>query len=89
MIEVIFDYWAVLGGFVTLVVWLVRMEAKGMSNEKEIKRLWVVRKEDRDSSEKANADLKHDLETIGRDMKDGFATLNADIKRLLARGADQ
>ena len=37
------DSWKVAAAFVAFIVWLVRLEAKGLQNEREIKRLWNQR----------------------------------------------
>lgn len=69
LLEIMKDYWAILVGFVSVVVWLVRMEAKGMSNGREIKRLWEVRKEDREAAQTARSETNRRLEVIGEDIK--------------------
>ena len=53
------------------LVWLVRLEAKALGNEREIRRLWNQRKED--------------LEQLNRDRDDTnqmLTEIRADIKRL-------
>ena len=61
-----------LGGtIVAFVVWLVRLEAKALGNEREIKRLWQQRKEDleqaqaaRDETNKMLAEMRTDIKMI-------------------------
>jgi len=56
---------------VAFVVWLVRLEAKALGNEREIKRLWQQRKEDleqaqaaRDETNKMLAEMRTDIKMI-------------------------
>ena len=62
---------AVGGAFVAAIVWLVRLEAKALGNEREIKRLWQQRKEDleqaqaaRDETNKMLAEMRTDIKMI-------------------------
>lgn len=67
------EYWAVVMAFVGSVVWLVRLESRSLSNEKEIRRLWTQRKEDL-----ANAQHSRDAQTRVLDE------IRQDIKKLLS-----
>jgi hypothetical protein len=56
-------------GFIALVAWLVRLEARAMDNTKEIKRLWNQRKEDIQASKEAREDTNKMLAEIRDDIK--------------------
>ncbi len=56
---------------VAFLIWLIRLEAKALGNEKEIKRLWQQRKEDleqaqtsRDETNKMLAEMRSDIKMI-------------------------
>jgi len=74
MLEVMRDYWALVAGAVGGLTWLVRLESRGIANEKEIKRLWEQRRED-----------LHKAETSRKEMLDTLKEMRADIKKLLER----
>jgi len=72
MTETIKEFWGVIVAIVTLVVWLVRLEARGVANASEIKRIWTQRKEDMEAAKES------------RDMVNGkLNEMSADIKQLL------
>ena len=56
-------------GFVTLIVWLIRLEARAMDNTKEIRRLWHQRREDLEASKQARDDTNRMLAEIRDDIK--------------------
>jgi hypothetical protein len=56
-------------GFVTLIVWLIRLEARAMDNTKEIRRLWNQRREDLEASKQARDDTNKMLAEIRDDIK--------------------
>jgi hypothetical protein len=56
-------------GFVTLIVWLIRLEARAMDNTKEIRRLWNQRREDLEASKQARDDTNRMLAEIRDDIK--------------------
>lgn len=72
MPEIIKDFWGVGVALITLVVWLVRLESRGVANASEIKRIWTQRKEDMDAA-KENRDL----------VNAKLNEMSADIKQLL------
>lgn len=74
--EILRDWWVPLMGLLGGLLWLSRLEWRGLQNETEIKRLWVQRKEDLASAQKARDDTNRLLEEM-----------RADIKQILARGA--
>lgn len=57
-------WWSVMAAGAGVIAWLIRMEAKMVSNSRDIERLWKQRKEDmqaaKDAREDTNA-LLHDL----------------------------
>ena len=69
LIELMRTFWPVALAFVSLVVWLIRLEARAMDNTKEIKRLWSTRKEDLESAKAARDDTNHMLKEIRDDIK--------------------
>ena len=86
LLEELLKYWPLAAALLGLVVWLVRLEAKAMSNAKEVRRLWSVRAEDRDNHDKHRVETNRKLDRIADDIKEMGRTLTADIKHLLERG---
>jgi hypothetical protein len=72
--ELIKTLWPVGVGFVAFLVWMIRLESKGLQNEREIKRLWNQRKEDLDA---AREDRKR--------IHDILAEIQSDIKQLIGK----
>jgi len=68
------DSWKVAAAVVAFLVWLVRLEAKGLQNEREIKRLWNQRKEDLEAAREDRQRI-HDI----------LAEIQSDIKQLIAK----
>lgn len=54
---------------VAFLVWLVRLESKGLQNEREIKRLWNQRKEDLEAARRARDETNEILREMQRDIK--------------------
>ena len=69
MPEWMHEGWKVVAGAVAFLVWLVRLEAKGLQNEKEIKRLWSQRKEDLDAAKEDRQRIHNILTEIQGDIK--------------------
>lgn len=69
MTEILLNFWPVVLGFISLIVWLVRLEGRSVDNTKEIKRLWNQRKEDLDASKQAREDTNNMLKEIRDDIK--------------------
>jgi hypothetical protein len=67
--EILLNFWPVVLGFISLIVWLVRLEGRSVDNTKEIKRLWNQRKEDLDASKQAREDTNKMLKEIRDDIK--------------------
>lgn len=74
--ELLREYWAIVAGFVAVVVWAVRLEAGMKSNSDQIKSLWRQRNEDIDAHRLAREETNKMLDEIRQD-----------IKRLLQRGS--
>ena len=72
--EFIKTLWPVGVGFVAFLVWMIRLESKGLQNEREIKRLWNQRKEDLDA---AREDRKR--------IHDTLSEIQSDIKQLIGK----
>jgi len=75
MIEILRDWWGILLSVVAGLAWLVRLESRGLANEKEIRRLWTQRKEDLAEAKDARVSTNAML-----------AEVRQDIKTLLLRG---
>ena len=67
--ELIKTFWPIILGFIGAVVWLIRLEARSIENEKEIKRLWLQRREDLEMSRQAREDTNRMLSEIRDDIK--------------------
>lgn len=67
--ETLRDWWAVIMGGLAGIVWLSRLEWRGLNNEKEIKRLWTQRKEDLENAANARKETNEVLKEIRQDIK--------------------
>jgi len=67
--DVLIQFWPIVVGFVSLGIWLVRLESRAMDNTKEIKRLWNQRREDLEASKEARDDTNKMLAEIRDDIK--------------------
>ena len=74
MLDAIKDWWGVMTSALLALVWLIRLEGRGLSNEKEIRRLWKQRAEDL-AEAKAARDATNDM----------LREMRGDIKTLLSR----
>jgi len=63
------DSWKIALAVVAFVVWLVRLESKGLQNEREIKRLWNQHKEDLDAAREDRQRIHNILSEIQSDIK--------------------
>lgn len=70
MADVIKEYWALIVGGIAGLVWLVRLEARGLNNEREIKRLWETRDEDKEDNKAHRAELMQELREMRNDIKE-------------------
>jgi len=67
--ELVRTFWPVLAAFVAFLVWLIRLEARSVENNKEIKRLWNQRKEDLEMSRQSREETNRMLGEIRDDIK--------------------
>lgn len=65
--------WPLLLAGVGFLAWLIRLEARSIENEKEIKRLWYQRREDLEASRAARDETNRMLADIRDDIKDLIA----------------
>ena len=54
---------------VAFLIWLVRLESKGLQNERDIKRLWDQRKEDLEAAKASRNETNAMLGEIRDDIK--------------------
>lgn len=69
MMDLVREYWGIFIGGVAGLAWLMRLEGRSLSNEKEIKRLWSQRKEDMDSAKEQRDASNAMLAEIRSDVK--------------------
>lgn len=67
--DLIRDFWAGLAAAGTGLIWLMRLEAKALSNEREIRRLWKQRREDLDAAQHARQETNNLLTEVRADVK--------------------
>lgn len=67
--EYIKEFLAAALAAVAFLVWLIRLEAKALSNEREIKRLWQQRKEDLEQAQKSRDETNTMLSEMRADIK--------------------
>tara|TARA_R110000868_G_scaffold276708_1_gene536429 strand:- start:1576 stop:1806 length:231 start_codon:yes stop_codon:yes gene_type:complete len=58
-----------IGGAVGVIVWMVRLESVALSNRRDIKRLWVQRREDMDAAKAARDETNEILKELRDDIK--------------------
>ncbi len=61
--------WKPLAAGVAFLIWLVRLESKGLQNERDIKRLWDQRKEDLEAAKASRNETNAMLGEIRDDIK--------------------
>jgi hypothetical protein len=61
--------WKPMAAGIAFLVWLVRLESKGLQNERDIKRLWAQRKEDLDAAKASRNETNAMLGEIRDDIK--------------------
>jgi hypothetical protein len=69
MADLIREFWGIIAAVVAAIVWLVRLEARGVANAAEIRRLWSQRKEDMEASLQSRNRTDKRLDEIGNDIK--------------------
>lgn len=67
--DAIREWWQVAVGLVFGLLWLSRLEWRGLNNEREIKRLWTQRKEDLENAAAARRETSEVLKEIRQDIK--------------------
>jgi hypothetical protein len=67
--DLIREFWAVIAALGAVIVWFVRLEARGITNATEIKRLWSQRKEDMEAARESRDRMDRRLDEIGADIK--------------------
>jgi hypothetical protein len=67
--DILRDWWVVAMAAVGGIMWLSRLEWRGLQNESEIRRLWLQRKEDLESAQKARDETNKLLDEIRSDIK--------------------
>jgi hypothetical protein len=78
MSDILQEWWAVIIAFITSIVWLVRLEARGIYNGAEIRRLWIQRKEDLESAKEGRELMNKRLDIIGADIKTILSSMPRD-----------
>lgn len=63
------EWWSVIVALLAAVVWLFRLEARGLKNEREIKRLWDQRSEDLEQARQARDETNAMLKEMRADIK--------------------
>lgn len=74
--ELVKDLWGLFVAAIGAVAWLIRLEARGLNNAQEIKRLWARLAEDREAANESRKEthqridaLREDLREVSRDIK--------------------
>ena len=70
MADLIREFWGVIVGALAAIVWLVRLEARGISKAAEVRRLWAQRKEDMDAQKEQRGEANKMIAEIRSDIKD-------------------
>lgn len=81
--EFVRDYWAVIVGFVGLIVWGARLEAGMNQNTAEIKRLWTQRHDDLENQATARKEANAILTRMDEKMDSALVEIRGDIKAIL------
>ena len=69
MTEMIRTFWPIAVAVIAAIVWLIRLEARGISNGTEIKRLWSQRREDMEAAKESRDRMDRRLDEIASDIK--------------------
>lgn len=67
--DLIKEFWAIIIGTASGVAWLIRLEARGIANAAEVRRLWAQRKEDMDAAKDSRDRVDRRLDEIATDIK--------------------
>jgi len=69
MTEMIRTWWPVAVTVIAAIAWLIRLEARGISNDTEIKRLRCQRREDMEAAKESRDRMDRRLDEIASDIK--------------------
>jgi hypothetical protein len=69
MTEIAREFWGIIAAVIAAIVWLVRLEARGVANAAEIRRLWSQRKEDMEAARQSRDKTDKRLDEIAADIK--------------------
>ena len=69
MTEMIRTWWPVAVTVIAAIAWLIRLEARSISNGAEIKRLWSQRREDMEAAKESRDRMDRRLDEIASDIK--------------------
>lgn len=67
--DVLREWWGLIAAVIGGLLWLSRLEWRGLQNESEIKRLWTQRREDLASAQRARDETNEILREMQRDIK--------------------
>ena len=70
MTEMIRTWWPVAVTVIAAIAWLIRLEARSISNGTEIKRLRSQRREDMEAVKESRDRMDRRLDEIGSDIKE-------------------
>jgi hypothetical protein len=70
MTEMIRTWWPVAVTVIAAIAWLIRLEARGITNGTEIKRLRSQRREDMEAAKESRDRMDRRLDEIGSDIKE-------------------
>jgi len=62
-------FWPIAGATLAVIIWLIRLEARSISNATEVRRLWSQRKEDMMAAKDSRDRMDRRLDEIGGDIK--------------------
>jgi hypothetical protein len=69
MSDTVREFWGIIAAVVATIVWLVRLEARGVANAAEIRRIWAQRKEDMEAARQSRDKIDKRLDEIAADIK--------------------
>ena len=70
MTDMIRTWWPVAVTVIAAIAWLIRLEARSISNGAEIRRLWSQRREDMEAAKDSRDRMDRRLDEIGSDIKE-------------------
>jgi hypothetical protein len=77
MMELLREFWGIVAAALAGLVWLIRLEARSLANEREIRRMAEQRREDLQSAKEARETTNEMLREIRSDIKN----LAMDVRR--------